>query len=139
MEKMKYGNWIRTKVLWLLGTITLVFWALVLIPAPAVLRILFGIVGLACLGSFLYPLYSYCMFSHKGGNMQDRFYDLILDSLEYQSHGKMLDIGTGNGILAIKAALRNQTVDVVGVDYWGKDWQYSKSVCEQNARIAKVG
>jgi ubiquinone/menaquinone biosynthesis C-methylase UbiE len=24
------------------------------------------------------------------------------------------------------------------VDYWGKDWEYSKGVCEKNARIGKV-
>ena len=65
-------------------------------------------------------------------------YNLILDFLDERCTGKMLDIGAGNEILAIKAALKNRTLDVVGVDYWGKDWQYSKSVCEQNARIANV-
>jgi len=138
MEKMKYGNWIRTKVLWLLGTITFVFGSLALVPAPAMLRIFFGIAGLAFLGSFVYPLYSFVMFSQTGGNMQNRIYNLILDFLDERGPGKMLDIGAGNGILAIKAALKNRTLDVVGVDYWGKDWQYSKSVCEQNARIANV-
>ncbi len=26
----------------------------------------------------------------------------------------------------------------MGMDYWGKDWEYSKSVCEKNAQIGKV-
>jgi len=138
MENMNYGNWVRTKVLWFLGIITLVFGAFVLVRVPTEFRIFFGILALGSLVSFLFPMYSYFMFSHKGGNMQDKFYDLILAPLENHNRGKMLVIGAGNGILATKAAIRNPALDVVGMDYWGKDWEYSKTVCEQNARVGKV-
>jgi len=46
--------------------------------------------GAAVLASFLYPLYSYAMFSPRGGNMQQKFYDLILDHVEKNSAGKCL-------------------------------------------------
>ena len=138
MEKLQYGNWIRRKILWVLGLTSLALVILATLPLPAVVRILFVILGAAVLASFLYPLYSYAMFSPRGGNMQDKFYDLILSYVEKNSSGKVLDIGTGNGILAIKAALRNPATQVTGVDMWGKDWEYSKSICEQNARIANV-
>lgn len=138
MEKLEYGNWIRTKMLWSLGMITLVFGILSVLPGSAVLRVVFGILCLGTLVSLLYPLYLYFLFSPRGGNMQDKFYELILDHLQNQGPGKILDIGTGNGILAIKACMRNQAAQVTGVDYWGKDWEYSKSVCEQNARLARV-
>lgn len=138
MKELQYGNWIRKKALWLLGLSSLVLGILAASPVPLLIRILSGILALAAFVSFLYPLYSYIMFSSWGGNIQEKFYDLILDRLENQSPGKMLDIGTGNGILAVKAALRNQAVEVTGVDYWGKNWEYSKPVCEQNARIAKM-
>jgi len=52
--------------------------------------------------------------------------------------GRILDIGSGNGVLAVKLVLQNKEVDVVGIDYWGKDWEYSKSVCEKNAWNARV-
>jgi ubiquinone/menaquinone biosynthesis C-methylase UbiE len=78
------------------------------------------------------------MFSPRGGNIQEKFYELILNYIEKTNTGKVLDIGTGNGILAIKAALYNPASDVTGVDIWGNDWEYSKLICEQNARTANV-
>ena len=138
MEKLQYGNWIRKKVLWLLGLVTLALGVLAALPVPAAIRLFAGVFCLITFVSFLYPLYSYTMFSPKGGNLQKKFYDLILDHLENHAPGRVLDIGAGNGILAIMAALRYQAAEVTGVDYWGKDWEYSKSVCEQNAQIARV-
>jgi len=41
-------------------------------------------------------------------------------------------------VLAVKLAQQYDLVDVEGIDYWGKDWEYSKSVCEKNARAAGV-
>ncbi len=53
-------------------------------------------------------------------------------------NGRILDIGSGNGVLAVKLAQQAIDADVIGIDYWGKDWEYSKRVCEQNARIGNV-
>jgi ubiquinone/menaquinone biosynthesis C-methylase UbiE len=52
--------------------------------------------------------------------------------------GRILDIGSGNGVLAVKLAQQNGEAEVIGTDYWGKDWEYSKSVCEKNAQMGKV-
>jgi SAM-dependent methyltransferase len=120
------------------GLISLALGIMAALPLPVFLRILFGILGVAAFVSFLYPLYAYFMFSRRGGDMQEKFYDLILEHAENDSGGKVLDIGTGNGILAIKAALSNPAAIVTGVDTWGKDWEYSKGVCEHNAQIANV-
>ena len=49
-----------------------------------------------------------------------------------------MDIGSGNGVLAVKLARQHDEVEVVGIDYWGKDWEYSKGVCEDNALVAQV-
>jgi len=138
MEKLQYGNWIRRKILWVLGLTSLALGILAALPLPAAVRIFCAFLGLAALASFLYPLYSYAMFSPRGGNLQEKFYDLILDHAGKNITGKLLDIGTGNGILAIKAALRNPSAQVTGVDFWGKEWEYARSICERNASIANV-
>lgn len=136
--KLKYGNWIRKKILWVLGLSTFGTGVLAFLPFPIWLRVIFEVLCIVMLVSFLYPLYAYVMFSPQGGNLQEKIYTLIILSLQQPLRGKILDIGTGNGVLAVKLARYFPRVEVTGVDYWGKDWEYAKSVCAENARIASV-
>jgi ubiquinone/menaquinone biosynthesis C-methylase UbiE len=88
--------------------------------------------------SFLFPLYAYIMFSPKGNGFQDKVYTLIIQRLGPKVNGNLLDFGSGNGVLAVKLAQQHPELAVVGIDYWGKDWEYSKRVCEKNAQIVGV-
>ena len=58
--------------------------------------------------------------------------------LDWNGKGKGLDIGCGNGPLTIKLAQKYADAHITGIDYWGKQWEYSKSICERNARIEGV-
>jgi SAM-dependent methyltransferase len=136
--QLDYGNWIRKKNLFILGLSTLGAGALIFIPLGSIYRIVVTILFAIILISFLFPLYAYVMFSQKGGRLQEKIYNLIIQSLGKDVKGKVLDIGSGNGVLAVTLAQRHGEVEVTGMDYWGKDWEYSKSVCEKNAWIAKV-
>ena len=78
------------------------------------------------------------MFSQKGGRFQEKVYNLIIQNLGTTVKGRILDIGSGNGVLAVKLAQQQGEVEIIGIDYWGKNWEYSKSVCEKNALIGKV-
>lgn len=98
---------------------------------PALLFIVFFL-------SFFFPLYAYVMFSQGGGKCQEKVFDLVIQNLGAIGKGRLLDIGSGNGVLAVKATQRNREADVIGVDYWGADWENSKRVCEENAGIATV-
>jgi len=137
-EKLKYGNWIRKRVLINLGLCASGAWLLAFLPLPNGLRIVAGIIAIILSASFLYPLYAYLMFSPRGGNMQAKIYNLIIESLGQPLRGKALDIGTGNGVLAVRLAQCFPGVRVTGMDYWGNDWEYAKAVCDENARSAGV-
>lgn len=136
--QLEYGNWIRKKNLLVLGLCTLGVGGLIFIPLGSLYRITLTILFVIILVSFLFPLYAYVMFSQKGGRLQEKLYTLIIQRLGKEVKGKILDIGSGNGVLAVKLAQHHLEVEVVGIDYWGKDWEYSKNVCEKNAQTAKV-
>ena len=136
--ELEYGNWIRKKNLLVLGLCTLGVGALIFIPLGSLYRITVTILFIIVLVSFLYPLYAYVMFSQKGGRFQEKVYNVIIKSLGTTLKGRIIDIGTGNGMLAVKLAQRHPEAEVVGIDYWGKHWEYSKGVCEQNAKAVRV-
>ena len=74
----------------------------------------------------------------RGDGFQDKVYTLIIQRLGPKVNGNLLDIGSGNGVLAVKLAQQHLELEVVGIDYWGKDWEYSKRVCEKNAQLVHV-
>ncbi len=134
--RLKYGNWVRLRALWALGLSALAMGVLSLCPLNLWIRVIAALLFVVLFVSFLYPLYTYYMFSPRGGNLQDRVYDLVVSSLGREVEGNVLDIGSGNGILAIRLAQAYPAAQVTGIDYWGKNWEYSESVCEENARLA---
>jgi SAM-dependent methyltransferase len=136
--QLKYGNWIRKRILVILGACSLGAGHLIFLPI-GLYRIIPALLFLILFISFLFPLYAYVMFSQEGGKFQERIYNLIIQNLGATGSNRILDIGSGNGMLAVKAAQQNAETEVTGIDYRGSDWEYSKGVCEENARIAKVG
>ena len=115
------------------GALTLAFLILSLIFALPLL--------IACAAFFLafvYFAYARYRFSPKGGNIQSRLQDLLVDRLEWDGNGRALDIGCGNGSVTIMTAKKFPTAQVTGIDYWGGVWEYSKGVSERNAEIEGV-
>jgi SAM-dependent methyltransferase len=137
-QNITYGNWIRTKLLLVLGLAALVMGSLFFLVGNVHLQLITGLLFVILLISFCFPLYAYYAFSPRGGNWQEKVYTLIVDSLGQASQANALDIGTGNGVLSIKLAQKYPAAQIVGLDYWGKNWEYSQAVCEANARTAEV-
>ena len=138
LKGLTYGNWIRRRVLWGLGLAVVAALTLAAAPVFPALRLGGAVLAVALLISLSFPLYAYYAFSPAGGNLQDRVYKLLIDSVRPSPMGSALDIGAGNGVLAIKLALANPDSRVTGIDFWGTDWEYAQSVCEENARRAHV-
>jgi SAM-dependent methyltransferase len=138
LEELKYGNWIRIRVLVILGMTALCLAILTVFVTDPLVQIPIGILALIVFVSFLYPLYAYYEFSPNGGNIQEKLYGQIIDKVGEPVTGKILDIGTGNGILAIRVARAHPGAHLSALDYWGKNWEYSQSVCVENANKARV-
>jgi SAM-dependent methyltransferase len=136
--QLEYGNWIRKKILLVLGLCSLGLGILALIPIGPLYQIIVATLFTITFVSFLFPLYSYFMFSQNGGKFQEKIYDLIIQSLGAPIQGRIIDIGSGNGVLAVRLAQQHRESEVVGMDTWGRNWEYSKNICERNARVGKV-
>lgn len=78
------------------------------------------------------------LFSPEGGDVQNQVVALVLSRAEWDGYGRALDIGCGGGALAIRLAKLYENALVTGADLWGKGWDYSRELCEENARLERV-
>ena len=132
-QKADYGNWVSAKLVYIPGAIALLFLGFsIVLPALVIGAVIFFL-------PFVYFAYARHRFSSRGGNIQARVQNLVLEHITgWDGAGKVLDIGCGNGPLTIQIAKRYPQADAIGIDYWGTAWEYSKSVCDRNAEIEGV-
>jgi SAM-dependent methyltransferase len=133
IKRVDFGNWVPTKM----------------IIAPAAL-------GMLCLGLgllhwlFLIPAALFLViggyfflarriFSPRSGNLQAQVQELVVKHVDWNGKGRALDIGCGNGPLAIRLAQKYPGAEITGLDYWGRNWDYSIEVCQENARLSGAG
>jgi SAM-dependent methyltransferase len=131
-QRPDYGNWVSNRLLYVSSAICIALGVLSL--ALPVLLIPTIIVFLC----FVYFAYAHYRFSPRGGDIQREVQELVLKHLEWDGEGKVLDVGCGNGPLAIAIAKKYPNAEVTGIDYWGGAWNYSKDLCESNAEIEEV-
>ncbi|MBN2085728.1 MAG: class I SAM-dependent methyltransferase [Anaerolineales bacterium] len=137
--KTNYGNWMPHSVLfWSLTASMLLLLTGLLLGHPAWKWILYPLSAL-CAAFFLYLASASCLLGKDHGRLQREFTRLVLDRLPWDGGGKALDIGTGNGALAIELAKRFPASEVTGTDLWGKPWDYSRDSCVANGVLESVG
>jgi len=131
-REVDYGNWVSRKFIYIPAVLAGIFLGL------SFLSFFFLIATFLFLIPTVYFIYAYFQFSPKGGNLQAKIRDLAFNQLVWNGAGSLLDIGCGDGALAIEAAKKYPEARIVGIDYWGGKWEYSKESCEKNAQIAGV-
>jgi SAM-dependent methyltransferase len=131
-EKPDYGNWVSRKFIFIPIVLCLVFFVLILVnPYFSILAIILIVIS-------FYFAYSRYLFSPKGKDIQTQIRELVIANLVWNGEGSVLDIGCGNGALAISVAKRYEKAQITGIDYWGKQWEYSQTLCEKNAELENV-
>lgn len=130
-----YGNWVPTRLIVIPAVLGILFAALaLLLPLP-----LLAVLVVLCFACSLYFAYARQRFAPKGGDIQSKVRDLLLERVTgWDGKGKALDIGCGNGAVAIELAKRYPRAEVVGIDYWGPSWEYSQNACAANAKAEGV-
>lgn len=137
-QSVNFGNWIRIRIVIAFLAAGLILIGLSMVVPIPLIRVVLVLMAALALAMFAYLAYIYYQFSENGGGMQRRLWTLVIDHLYGDHRGQVLDIGTGNGPLAVLLAAKYPEVRVTGIDYWGKAWEYSQQVCVQNAAAMGV-
>lgn len=136
VSRPHYPVWIRSgriRALWAAAivalaatAITTFFWT------PGVLLLL---VSLPLVYTALVLTVAARQLGEKGGGVQARIHGLLVDAIG--AEGRLLDIGCGSGELLVRLT-RSGSGELVGLDYWGDDWEYSQSQALANAAAEGV-
>jgi SAM-dependent methyltransferase len=138
-DKADYGNWMPQRLATSILLLAVILFVPTLFLRIQVLNWILWAASAACLLFFLYMQYTAYVIGRDEGALQLQFYRLVLSKLPWDGTGTALDIGTGNGALAIELAKKWPSAQSVGSDLWGAPWSYSVEACEANAIAEDVG
>ena len=137
-----YGNWVpiammkgMAAVLLALLALTIVLAWLLPFPLPAVLT---GILTAVLFLLWLYMLRCRALFDFSRGGLMGKLHQYLLDHLDWNGRGRLLEIGCGSGALLNRCAKRYPQANFTGIDYWGAEWSYAKEQCQKNAVLEGV-
>ena len=138
-----YGSWMSNPVFYILGAL-LALAALLAALAFAVFRqavlgAVFAAVSALLLALLCWMTWIRRQYAFGGGGMMERAHRVVLEHLDYDGRGRLLEVGCGSGALSIRAALTWPEAEVTGVDYWAAVYNYSQAICERNAESEGVG
>lgn len=141
-EKTNYGNWVPEKALYMLfgGAVVLlgITIALQMTIGNPVITVIAGVVCVLVLAEAVYMLICHEEFAFGKGNMMAGVHQHLVEHLEWNGEGKLLDIGCGAAALTVRCAKVFPKAEITAMDYWGAEWNYEKEQCEKNARIEGV-
>lgn len=141
-EKTNYGNWVLEKALYMLfgGAVVLlgITIALQMTIGNPVITVIAGVVCVLVLAEAVYMLICHEEFAFGKGNMMAGVHQHLVEHLEWDGEGKLLDIGCGAAALTVRCAKAFPKAEITAMDYWGAEWNYAKEQCEKNARIEGV-
>ena len=132
-----YGSWMSNPVFYIIGGITALAVVLAILSFSVfhitALGVLLSVVTAALAALLVWITWIRRQYAFGGGGIMEQVHRVVLSHLDYDGQGSLLEVGCGSGALAIRAALTWPKAKVIGVDYWGAVYNYSKAICEKNA------
>ena len=141
-QKINYGNWISLTLLRIFYSVSGLLLLLCCISAlcfrSAVFSIVLGTLFVLALAVTVFMHLCRWQFSFEGGGLMGKIHMFLLDHMDWDGCGRLLDIGCGAAALTVRCAKKYPQADITGIDYWGFGWDYAKAQCENNAKLEGV-
>ena len=141
-EKANYGNWVPEKALYMLFGAAVVLGAIAVIVqvvlSKPVITAAAGVLCVLALIMAVYMLICHETFAFGKGNMMAGVHEHLVEHLDWNGEGRLLDIGCGAAALTVRCAKAFPKAQITAMDYWGAEWNYAKEQCEKNAQIEGV-
>ena len=141
-EQANYGNWVPEKALYLLfggaAILLVVAVGVQIVFGKPVITGLLGVAGVLVLIEAISMYVCHETFAFGKGNMMAGVHQHLVDHLEWDGEGTLLDIGCGAAALTVRCAKAFPNSQITAMDYWGVEWNYAKEQCEKNARLEGV-
>ena len=97
-----------------------------------------GVLCVVALIMAVYMLICHETFAFGKGNMMAGVHEHLVEHLDWNGEGRLLDIGCGAAALTVRCAKAFPEAQITAMDYWGAEWNYAKEQCERNAQIEGV-
>ena len=141
-EKANYGNWVPEKALYMLFGAAVVLGAIAVIVqvvlSKPVITAAAGVLCVLALIMAVYMLICHETFAFGKGNMMAGVHEHLVEHLDWNGEGRLLDIGCGAAALTVRCAKAFPKAQITAMDYWGAEWNYAKEQYEKNAQIEGV-
>ena len=123
--KPDYGNWVPLAMMKAMGALafllllaTLLLASLLPSPVPALIS---GILLAAFLVLWIYMLRCRLLFDFNHGGLMGKIHKHLLNHLDWDGRGTLLDIGCGSGALTNRCAKAFPKSRTVGIDFWERN------------------
>ena len=134
-QKPNYGNWVPEKLLYLTFGGAALFLVLALLSGLAFSSTPLAVIcAILCAVLLAFGIYMYAChecFAFGKGDMMAKVHAHLVAHLNWDGHGTLLDIGCGAAPLTIRCAKAFPDAALIGMDYWGAQWNYAKEQCEK--------
>lgn len=141
-EKANYGNWVPEKALYMLFGVAVLLGVIAVLAQTVldkpVVTAVSGVLCVVALVMAVYMLICHETFAFGKGNMMAGVHEHLVEHLDCNGEGRLLDIGCGAAALTVRCAKAFPKAQITAMDYWGAEWNYAKEQCEKNAQIEGV-
>ena len=141
-EKANYGNWVPEKALYMLFGVAVLLGVIAVLAQTVldkpVVTAVSGVLCVVALVMAVYMLICHETFAFGKGNMMAGVHEHLVEHLDWNGEGRLIDIGCGAAALTVRCAKAFPKAQITAMDYWGAEWNYAKEQCEKNAQIEGV-